>query len=310
MRNATVLSGLVSAGLYVVVATFGLGFLFLFLPSLPIFWMGMSNRSDEALRASLAATLLLAVISGPASALVYLLVIALPAWYMAQEASKNGVYQQRVWWFPLTVIVARLVAAFSFLTLALALYYSHIPGGLAELVAARIREAMALFVGEVDEKTFATMQMAAAHYSFLVFGVFAWMWIACLYLHGWVVCRELTRQRKPARPDMAVAPFPPPNWMISLLLISMLAIAIGSETMVFWGKTSLMVLLLPYFLLGLALLHERTKRLQNRTLLLFCLYLLLAMLPWAAVIAAAYGVTYHVSLLNKYLSSGGNSSTH
>ena len=270
----------------------------------------MTGRSDPALHASLAATLLLCAVVGPGSAAFYMLIVALPGWYIAHEASKSGVYSGHTVWFPLTVIFGRLAAAFSFGLLVLCLYYADGKGGLAALLTVRIHEATLMLAADVNEQTLASLQTAAEHYSFLVVALFAWMWSACLYLHGWAVCHELARQKKPARPDMMVTAFPPPNWMISLLLLAALASVIGSPSLAFWGKASMVALLLPYFLLGLALIHEQTKKMQNRGVMLFFMYLLMAVLLWPVLLVSGYGLFHHIILLNKYLSSGGNSSKH
>jgi polyferredoxin len=67
-------------------------------------------------------------------------------------------------------------------------------------------------------------------------------------------------------------------------------------------------LMLPYFMLGMALIHEHCKKLPNRKIFLVFLYVMLISLLWAVLIVAGYGFYYHVKLLNKYLSAGGTSS--
>ncbi len=304
-----IVAGVVSAALYLIVFTFGLGFLFLFLPTLPIFWLGLSKRSDDALHATLIATVLLSIFSNPFSAvLLYLLCLGLPAWYIAHEGMKSGGGKGITIWFPITIIFARLMTAFVFILLAVTLYYSGTEGGLPGTLTPFIHEALTSFSKEIDEKTSDVLQTAAPKLSFLIFSVSAWMWGACLYLHGWVVLRELKRQNLATRPDMAITAFPPPNWIIPLLLITAFASLVGGESLAFWGKSSLIILLFPHFLFGLALLHAQTRKSEHRLLLLFCTYFILALFLWPVFIVAGYGFIYHIKMLNKYLSSGGTSS--
>lgn len=305
----SLIAGVASAALYLIVFTFGLGFLFLFLPTLPIFWLGLSGRFDDALHSALIATILLAILSSPVGAVVvYLMSLGLPAWYISKEAMQYGKGFGTVVWFPLTVIIARLLSVFSFLLLAVTLYYHGEKGGLPGIVTPYIHDALTSLSAEIDDKTSRVLQEAAPTLSFLIFAVSAWMWGACLYLHAWVVNRELRRQKIATRPDMAIAAFPPPNWVISLLLISAIASLVGSPSLAFWGKASLIILLLPHFLFGMALLHAQTRVSNHRALLLFFTYILLGMLLWPVFIVAGYGLLYHIGLLNKYLSGGGTSS--
>jgi hypothetical protein len=299
-------AGVVSALLYIVVFTFGLGFLFLFLPTLPLFWLGLGKNSRESLHAMLIATVVLVLFTNPLNAIfLYLLCLGLPAWYIAHEALKRGRRGDKVVWFPMTAIFARLTMVFSFFLLGVTLYYHNVEGGLPGMIAPRISTAFSLLSSEVDKQTQQTLEAAAPGLAFLVFAVSAWMWCACLYLHAWATNRELIRQKRNIRPSMAIKSFPPPNWMISLLLISACASLIGSPSLAFWGKASLIILLFPYFLLGTSLLNERTKKTEYRYFILFFSYFLMAMLLWPVFILSGYGFIYHLILINKYLSAGG-----
>jgi len=304
----SLIAGAVSGALYLTVFYFGLGFLFLFLPTLPLFWLGLGKNSSLALYACFIGALMLAVFSNPAAAVVYLLFLALPAWYIARESLKHGASGPISIWFPLTVIFSRLMALCCFGLLAATLYYLPTPGGLPGMMAPRISSAFSLISSEFDQHASEAIQAAAPGLAFLIFAVSAWMWGGCLYLHAWIVNRELQRQKIAIRPHMHVGAFPPPNWMISLLLITAVASLIGGASLAFWGKASLLMLLFPYFLLGIALLHIQTKKMEHRALLLFFIYFLIAILLWPVLLVAGHGVIYHIRLLNKYLSAGGTSS--
>lgn len=308
LPTPAIAGGVLSATLYFASFALGLGFLFLFIPTLPIFWLALSRTDSTGLHASLIATVILALIASPAHAIVYLFLLALPSFYMAHESLRRGQFENNVVWFPLTVIITRLTAIFCFLLLAITLYYAHNEGGLPAMVAERLAEALTVIFAEIPEANSEIIKAAAVNMSFLVFPVTAWMWLLSIYLHGWFINRELVRRNLSIRPNFRIPPFPPQNWLITLLLITAIASIIGGPSLVFWGKASLITLLLSHFLLGLALIHTRAKNLPNISLLLFCLYFLLLMQPWITLVVAAYGAFYHIRLLNKYLSAGGSSS--
>lgn len=302
------IAGVVSAILYLVVFAFGLGFLFLFLPTLPVLWLGLKKQSLMSLYACLTGLILLCVFSNPVNALLlYFACLTLPSWYIAHESLKSGQHGTSTIWFPLTTIFARLMTAAVFMLLIITLAYSNHEGGLPGMIAPHISDAFHMLSPEMDTQTSTIIKTMAPNLAFLVFCVSAWMWAACIYLHAWIVNRELIRQKLNIRPDMAIDASPPPNWMISLLIITAVASLLGSASLAFWGKASLVILLFPYFLLGLSLLHRNVRTLQYRFFLLFSIYFLLASLLWPALIIAGYGFIYHVRLLNKYLSAGGTS---
>jgi len=297
-------AGVVSALLYVIVSAFGLGFMFLFLPTLPILWLGLSTPSPQGLLAGIFGTLALAILMVPPSGLfVYFIGLAIPAWHIAHESLRRGEAHNLTVWFPLTVIFSRLSTGFVFILLGFSLFFGGQEGGISAMLEPGLKAATEHFSTELEGDKAEAIRAALPSLSFLIFAVSAWMWGLCLYLHAWVTNRELMRQNKNLRPNLAVDPLPPPNWMISLLIISAIATILGSPALAFWGKTSLVVLLFPYFLFAMALIHTRTRNSNNRTSILFFLYFLLGIVIWPILLVAAYGVICHLKMLNKYLSA-------
>ncbi len=80
--------------------------------------------------------------------------------------------------------------------------------------------------------------------------------------------------------------FAMPGWMLALLAICALASLIGSESMSFLGKSTLISLMLPYFFLGAALLQETSKTWPSRRFFLFFIYFIIFAQFWPALILA------------------------
>ncbi|MBY0407462.1 MAG: hypothetical protein K2Q01_07200, partial [Rickettsiales bacterium] len=130
-----------------------------------------------------------------------------------------------------------------------------------------------------------------------------WLWCIMLYAHGWLATRMLAKKGRALRPDFAVSTFPIPLWMLQLLAICALASLIGSDSMRFLGKASLISLMLPYFFLGAAVLREMTGNWPNPRFFLFFVYFMVFTQFWPALIVAALGMWRQIKLL-----SGGDSS--
>lgn len=303
------IAGAVSTVLYILVSALGLGFLFLFLPTLPVFWLGFKRETDAALHACLVTTLLLTLLVHPATAMMYFLSLGMPAWYFTHEAMKSGhsPHSESPIWFPLTIIFARLMTASCFMLLFAALYHLRHEGGLPGFLGLQIAEMMKQMPAHIDPKSIQVLEQLSPTTMALGFGLSTWLWAICLYVHAWIANREAKRQKLATRPHLAIDLSPPPNWMISLLVITCVAAFAGSESLAFWGKASLVTLLFPYLLLSTRLLHKLTIKLQYQNLVLFLIYLSIAFKPMLVFLLAAYGVIYHVRLLNKYLSAGGSS---
>lgn len=305
----TLIAGAVSALLYFLVFLLGMGSVFLFLPTLPLLWLSFSNRFDASLHAGLLATLLIAVLLSPMGAgIIYFPFLALPSWYLGYGALKCARRGNQSFWFPITAIFARMMTLASFALLAVTLYYQGQAQSLPALVEQKFSLAVAALSADFDEAARAELESAIPLYVNFVLPAAGWMWALTLFLHAWVVNRELIRQERAVRPDLVVHAFPPPNWIITLLALCALAAAVGSESLAFWGRSSLVLLLFPYFLLGLSLLHRYTKGMHYRGFILFTAYFLMLPQPWLMLLTACAGLVYHLRLLNKYLSAGGTSS--
>ena len=144
--------------------------------------------------------------------------------------------------------------------------------------------------------------------SFMSCGFLVWLWCIILLANAWIANNMLAKKSLAKRPNLVITPFPMPYWLLSLMAIWALASLIGGESMRFLGKSSLIILLLPYFFQGIALLHTNSKNWANRRFFLFFIYFSIALSFWPVLIIAGSGVWLHIKTFNKHLSSGGNSS--
>lgn len=302
------LAGTASGLLYLLIYIVGLGFVFMFLPTLPIFAVGLTRGGRVANQAMLVACCIILLLISPASALIYLLLFGAPASYMARWALAAHVPPSggAPLWFPIGMILTYLTLyALCFIGINV-FWYAGEAGGLPTMVSQHIN----LSIQSIEQEYGSAMGEAAREISFLVFPVTIWLWGICLYAHGWFTNRQLARAGKAIRPDFAITPFSLPGWMLYLLAVSALASLIGSESMRFFGKTALIALMMPYFFQGMALMHLQSVQWPNRRFFLFFIYFVLLSQLWPALLVACLGLWEQLKTLNKRLPGSGSSSNN
>lgn len=295
------LAALLATGLFLLVFGTGLGFLFMFLPTLPLFALGLSRPPKLALHAACYTTIMIGLALGLPSAILFLLFLGLPAWIISKQSLlwRLNDESERVW-FPLGLIFVHLTLWACALVALMTAYYAGDEGGIPLMLSKNIHAAFADLQGVYGD----VINELAGPWSFLIFSTTIWMWSLALYAHAWLANRALVRQHKAIRPDYALTPFPIPNWMLTLLAICALASLIGSDSMRFLGKSTLISLLLPYFFLGASLLHRLSAAWPNRRFFLFFVYFSIFAQFWPALIVSGFGLWHHI----KHLSTSATSS--
>lgn len=297
------LFGLLSAGLFLVVFGLGLGFLFMFLPTLPLFLIGLRGDTNAALASMVIASVGVTIIAGISAAALYLILLGFPAWYICMETlrtrKRHSAHSHE--WLPIGTAFTHLTLfACGFLALVVA-YYTKEPGGITAVLATSISATLTSLPAEFTD----AVHKLSTSWSFLIFCVTLWMWALALYGHGWFAHRMLRKRNLSPRHDFSIHPFPMPQWMLGLLAIAALASLIDSDSMRFLGKSTLISLALPYFLAGIGLMHQSSHKWPNRRVLLFFIYFMVFSQFWPALIVAASGLWHQI----KHLSGGETSSS-
>jgi hypothetical protein len=293
---SALLNGLLASFLYIIVFGMGLGFVFMFLPSLPIFYVSLSPKHRQTYIAVGFATLLIALLAGLASATLFLLFLGIPAWYFSKRAllrSADSSDENPVW-YPIGSILLNLTLYAVSLVALLTWYYHSIEGGLPGLLSQNIKEAFSDMEGDYGD----IINRMATGWSFLMFPITIWLWGILLYGHAWIANKLLGKTTQQLRPDMAVQSFDIPSWMLTLVAISALATLIGSPSMAFLGKSTLLTLMLPYFFLGCTLMHRTCKTWPSSRFFIFFIYFLAFTQFWPALVLAAIGLWHQIKSLS------------
>ncbi len=293
---SALLTGLLSSALFLIVFGTGLGFVFMFLPTLPLFFLGLSRKSQMNHLAIISAAIFISIAAGEASGILFLIFLGFPTWYFAKKTTlcaKRPELSDTVW-FPLGTILLNLTLYACSLIALMTWYYHDETGGLPQLLAENIHEAFADLEGDYGD----IISRMANGWSFLMFPITIWLWGMLLYAHAWLANRGLNKYHGNTRPDMTIQPFPIPSWMLTLLAICALATLIGGTSMSFLGKSSLLSLMLPYFFLGCTLMHRACKSWPSSRFFIFFIYFLIFTQFWPVLILAFLGLWHQIKSLS------------
>jgi hypothetical protein len=297
--TAAIAAGALSGLSFMLIFGLGLGFVFMFLPTVPLLFLGLSAPPPQSRIATGIAALLIALLTGLPAALMFLLFLALPALYISRDSLKWREHDGHREWFPLGLIILHLTLYACIPLAAVTLYYYNTDGGLPALIAKSIHASFA----DLQEQYGDVIDAMAGSMSFMIFPITIWMWGMMLYAHAWLANRILGKAGRQLRHDYTIQPFILPAWLLWLLAICALASLIGSPSVAFLGRAAMISLLLPYFFAGASALHESSKNWSNARFFLFFIYLIVFTLLWPALIISGIGLWQQIKRLSAAASS-------
>lgn len=281
----SLLSGLASGLLFVLAHSSTIGGPFLFIAALPLFSVGLRMHVHAALVCVAVGVFSVLLLSTPEGALYYLGFLGAPMLLFAPRAQLFAGQGEEKYWFPIGLLLNDLTLYGALVFLAVAAHYQA-DGGLQALLMRDMGEAMASADAELVETARRMMETAG----FLMFSSTVWWWLLMLYAAAVLTNAVLKRQNRAVRPSLSLEPFRLPYWTLLALIAAGLAAILGEGEVEFAGETCVIIFLLPYFILGISILHHFTRDWPSRALVLFMLYATALIMVWPAMIIAMVGL--------------------
>lgn len=269
-----------------------------YMAPLPMLMAGLALGSRAAAIAALTEVLAMGFFGGSALAGIFAVVHGVPTWAVvklalsprigggAQTAATGG-SAQGAWMAPGWIVAVLTVFAAGMVVMA-AIAVNDV--GLSKFVAqhlGRVLETMAPGYGAANSG-----QIAQA-ITPLFAGTAATSWVVMVTVNAVIAQGLLVRICHNRRPSPSYVGLELPGWLSwPLVGAAVLALA-GSGEWEYLGRNLAMVLALPYFLLGLAVVHTAARRVTATTLLLVAFYLVIVISIWAALVVAGIGVAEH-----------------
>jgi len=297
-------SGLMSA--FFALAYLGgsaLTLILVYLAPVPILLVGLGKGPRAATIAAGTGFLATGALGGLSLAGIYGLVYALPAWMVTRlvmlqrqtatnltgSETTGGENKAESEWYP----IGPALAALALLATGMILLAEFSAGemGLKGTLEAHMAEAFQLLVPTTDE---AWRSRAIDVILPLFPGAVGVSWVTLTAVNAVIAQGVLVRAGRNLRPSPAYAELDLPQWASWPLVLSAGAALsgplLGMEDLGYLGHNTAMVTAIPYFFLGLAVIHTLARRVKATSAVLVAVYLVVLMSGWAALVVAGVGV--------------------
>lgn len=296
-------AGLLSALFYLSVKTGSPGaFIFAYLSQLPLFAVGLSRGTVAGFVACAVATAVLLVGANLTAAGLFLLLTVGPVALIVRLGllSRPGPTQGQMEWYPPGMILGWLTVYGLVMLVGTAIFFASTPGGIEAASRSYLETALAVLADPSDTHLADTISALARLFPSAVVNT----WTLMVVVNAALAQGALTQFGHNRRPSPAFSEIELPRW----LTIGILAAALGSlpsGQIGTVGQNALVVLALPFFFQGLAVIHALSGRMSARGMFLIVVYLILILFGWPAVLVTVIGLIEQWALLRRRFAAPG-----
>lgn len=282
--------GVASVLIYALAAVMPGGLVLAYFAVMPLYLVGLSLGLTAAAIAAATATLGVLIPGGPMAALVFLFVTALPTVILIRQAllSRTDDQGNQVW-YPAGLLVMTLCITGVVLFSAVSLWLAFRPEGLEGSVR-ELTEGMALML--FGEEAADIRDMFVTRIATVLPAVAVASWLIMNVINAALAQGLLVRFQQNTRPSPDIVSMDLPHWF-QLAAATAAATAVGllmSGSIGFFGVNLAIILTIPFFFLGLAVVHAMCRKKPGGAIMLILFYVLLIVFDQLAIIIAALGL--------------------
>ncbi|MBC7951041.1 MAG: DUF2232 domain-containing protein [Rhodospirillaceae bacterium] len=281
-----------------------LGALLSYWAPLPLMMAGLALGMAASAIAGLVAIVAVAVVAGGFSALPYVISVMLPAllvsnramlWHQAPDGSDV--------WYPPGLVLAWLTAAGLVLLLSGSALLAGTPEGVQASVADLLSHMLDLIAAELPAETRKQLvEWWTPFFPAMVTG----SWLMMTVVNATGAQGLVTRLGRARRPSPAYRELMLPDWLGFGLAVMVMAAVLVRGDAGYVSTNVVIVLLIPFALLGLATIHRWARGRPNARLVLAATYgVLILAFGWAAAAAAGLGLVRFWTMRFRRPDSGG-----
>jgi uncharacterized protein YybS (DUF2232 family) len=288
-RLIAVGGGLLCALLYLSVMTGSTGAIFFtYLSQLPLFLVGLSLGWTSAAIACIVAAGAIAVGANFAAAGLFCALSAAPVLILVHQGlqSRPGAHGGTVEWYPPGRLLGWLTGYGLVLFGITLVAFLGSEGGVEGAARAYVEATLGnIAAGAADPRFDRIIQSFIRYFPAVVVTT----WLVMVVINAALAQNVLTHFKRNRRPSLKFTDLELPGWMTTglavVLLVSLVPGRIGVT-----GQNAAIIIVLPFFFLGLAVIHAVSHRFGARRLFLLAIYVILILFGWPIIVVAGLGI--------------------
>ncbi len=288
-----IVAGGVSAALFTIaVAHAGSLLIFLiYLTAIPLFMSGLGAGAVAGLVASAGGTAGLFIVAPSNIGFIYAFIFAVPAIALTAMALRYRIGEdQKIYWYPEGYLLTSIAIYPALLFLGLVVLTSGHPGGLLAIT----QDALKAVTDEVSKQLggdeAVLVQSAMDRLAKIAPSVVGCTWMLITMISIYVAQSLLKRQGWNLRPSFVMQGLHVPTWLIYAVAITGLAGVVAPAPFNYIGNNLSILLGIPFFFVGLAVIHAWAATTRAPMTVLVIFYLILSVIVWVGLLVALIGV--------------------
>jgi len=274
--------------LFALAATLGTpgAIIFAYLTQLPLFAVGLGHAAGMlAISGAVAAAILILLESGLFAA-IFLVINVLPAYWLTRLALLERVRPDGdVDWYPPGLLVTWLTGMAVAGLVAAYVAFAGSEGGLPGTVERFLRAGLSMMVGGPE----AQIERAVGAVAPLFPSIVLVSWMVMVVVNGALAQGALVRFGRNRRPTPRVSDIELPRWALAPVAAALALAVLGGGVASHFGSNLSLVLCLPFFFVGLAVVHAYARGRSLRWVILVGTYVAVMVFGWPAMALVILG---------------------
>jgi hypothetical protein len=279
------------------------GLLFAYFAPLPLMLVGLSLGAMSGTISAIAGIVTAALLGGLMASTLFAVLHAFPAWFVARQALlKSTAPDGTETWYPLGNAISLLAVMAAFMFSMVALAESQSAESLQQALSQRLDRSIGLWFPTLPEAQRATF---VAIFTAILPALIATSWLLMTIVNGVIAQTILVKIGKNLRPRPVYSALTLPDWLSWAIVAAACLALLGSGKIEYMGRTLVVILAIPFFILGLAVVHRLARHVAFPGLLLAAVYFSIFLSLWAAFVVVVVGISEQWLGLRKRLPNQG-----
>jgi hypothetical protein len=274
-----------------------------YLAPLPLLLVGLDHGIKVVTVASISGIVIASIAGNMFSGGLFTLIHAFPAWVIVRQAllkyTVPGTENEE--WYPAGAILCILSVFGAGLLMVAVIWSQGEVGGLQGLIRSYLDQVFT-HVMPMDEAVRGDLVQLMTP---LFPGYMGTSWVVMAAVNASIAMAILTRVQHTERPKTKLANLVLPDWMSWFIVAAASVALLGQGELEFFGRNLALILAVPFFFLGLAVVHNLACHVVFPRILLTAFYMALLLSGWIAMMVIATGIAEQWFGLRRYIENPG-----